>query len=63
MDMDIGTARSIGRGEKRCSDLERLDALGVLAGRIDRIEDLCRHMNAGTPGWHLRDQILAEMTD
>jgi hypothetical protein len=31
------------------------------AAALAEIERLCLAMSTGTPGWHLRDQILAEI--
>jgi hypothetical protein len=30
-----------------------------VAAAVDEIERRCHNMNAGEPGWHLRDRILA----
>lgn len=30
-----------------------------VAAAVDEVERRCHNMNAGEPGWHLRDRILA----
>lgn len=30
-----------------------------LAAAVDEIERRCHNMNAGDPGWHMRDRVLA----
>lgn len=30
-----------------------------VAAAVDEIERRCHNMNAGEPGWHMRDRVLA----
>lgn len=56
--MKIDEARAAAKRFDIGTQPEQLEAAAALAAALDEIEYACANMNAGAPGWTLRNRIL-----